>query len=447
MSEFSEQMAADHLIGNLYFNLDALPVVISTVNPERFPEGQAKTVYREMARLYLSPERNFSVGAIESSLQGLGFDFSYLTKLQARILPEGPDTLAEYCEVINRWADKQETTARLHVALKDLQDGAEVESVLPDLLRTLSDGKMGSKPKGRSIGDVMIDVRRQIEGWRNGETVDGYKTGFIDLDKIMQLTPGELTLIAARPSMGKTSIAMQIAENVARAQPDKTVIIFSAEMSEESLGLRMAASLAGVNTHRVRNRTADHEEYENILSATRRFKDVKIHVDDSADISTQQMYYRAAMLNAQNPLSLLVFDFVELGSDEGARRSDGEEQRISSIAKSLKAIAKNLGIPVVALSQLNREVEKRADKLPMLADLRYSGMLEQVSDVIVFLMRPEYYMKRNMACYIDDIATHSEGVCYAMVSKNRNGPVGRANLAFIEKYTRFGNLAYPGQGG
>lgn len=431
--------AAEHLIGNLYFNLGAVPVMAGMLHPDDLPETPAKTVYREMCRLYLTPDLQLSAGALESALRAVGFDFGFLAQLQTRILPESIESLKEYADSVNRWADKRDTTMRLNGALQSLQTGEEVEKVVPELMRQLVSVNRSGKSQGRYIESIMEDVRKQIERWQAGEDTGGVSTGFADLDRIVRLIPGELTLLAARPSMGKTAGAMQIAESVARAYMDKTVLIFSAEMTEQSLGLRMAASLSSVNAHRVSGRTADPDEYQRILGATHRYSGLPLYIDDNPSISTEQMYYRAAMLNAQRPVSLVVFDFVELGADEPKKRSDGEEQRISTIARGLKAIAKNLNVPVLALSQLNRQVDSRADKMPSLSDLRYSGMLEQVSDVAIFLMRPEYYLKRNQTCFLEH-EEHREGVCYAIVAKNRNGPVGRVNLSFVERYTRFGNL-------
>lgn len=433
------QSAADHLIGNLYFRLDALPMVAGVLHPDDMPETPAKTIYREMCRLYLSPELHLSAGALESALRAVDFDFGYLSQLQTRILPEGTESLREYVDSINRYADKRDMMARLHHSLQALQDGAEAEQAIPELMQQLVSVNRGSKQQGRYIADVMADVRGQIERWQRGETVAGYSSGFADLDRIYRLIPGELSLCAGRPSMGKTALAMQIVENVARIAPHKTVLVFSAEMTDSSLALRMAGASASVNTHRVNNGLADTEEYKRILDATTKFDSLPIWIDDSSSISTEQMYYRAAMMNAQKPVSLVVFDFVELGADEPKKRGDGEEQRISLIARGLKAIAKNLKVPVLALSQLNRSVDSRSDKLPVLSDLRYSGMLEQVSDVVLFVMRPEYYLKRNQDCFLEH-EEHREGVAYLTVAKNRNGPVGRVNLSFVERYTRFGNL-------
>lgn len=430
---------ADHLVGNLYFNLNAVPVIAGRLHPDDMPDGPAASIYREMCRLHMSADKTLSAGALESALRAVDFDFGYLSDVQSRILGDSREALVEYADTINAWADSRDAQKKIAGALQALQDGDSAESVVPDLMQSLSQDNRAASQQGRYIEDVMEDLRKQVEKWRAGEKDEGIDTGFRDLDRIVNLVPGELTLVAARPSMGKTAIAIQIAENVARSDVDGQVVIFSAEMTDDSLALRMAASHAGVNSHRIRNTYADPDEYDKLLRATQNWPHGKIYIDDSSHITTDQMYYRTAMLNAQKPVSLVIFDFVELGADRPDRRSDGEEQRISQISRGLKSIAKNLNVPVVALSQLNRQVENRADKLPRLADLRYSGMLEQVSDVVIFLMRPEYYIKREESCFTEDL-DHEQGVCYAIVAKHRNGPVGRANLQFTEKYTRFGNL-------
>lgn len=431
--------AADHLVGNLYFNLGAVPMLAGVLHPDDMPETPAKTVYREMCRLYLSPDLQLSAGALESALRGVGFDFNFLAQLQTRILPESIESLKEYADSINRYADKRDTVLCLHGAIESLSGEGQVDTIVPELMRALSISNRGDKSQGRYIADVMADLRQDIEKWQRGEGEAGLSTGFVDLDRIVRLMPAELFLLAARPSMGKTALAMQIAENVARAHLDKTVVIFSAEMTDKSLSLRMAASTASVNAHRISSQVADPDEYKRILGATERFAGVPIWIDDSSSISTEQMYYRAAMMNAQNPVSAVIFDFVELGSDSTQKRGDGEEQRISGIARGLKAIAKNLNVPVLALSQLSRQVESRGDKMPILSDLRYSGMLEQIADVVGFMMRPEYYKKRNQDCFMEH-EEHAEGVCYVTIAKHRNGPVGRVNLSFTERYTRFSNL-------
>jgi replicative DNA helicase len=444
------QTATDHLVGNLYFNLGAVPVVAARLHPDSLPNTPGKTVYREMCRLHMAQDMRLSPGTLESALRGVGFDFGYISELQARVMPESIEALEEYADAINNAADLEQLRRELAVAIEGSQDqDASTEKIIPDIMRRLSTIQRSAGGTMRHISAVMDDVLADLSMWRSGQSIEGLSTGFPDLDRISRLNPGELTLMAARPSMGKTALAMAIVENVAAMGGDGCVVVFSAEMTSRSLGHRMVSARAAVNSHRLRTRTADSDEYDAAVSAAHQIKGMNIYIDESASITTEQMYYRTAMVNAQTPVKLVVFDFVELGSDAPAKRSDGEEQRISLIARGLKAIAKNLNVPVLALSQLNRDCEKRPDKLPALADLRYSGMLEQIADVVMFIMRPEYYITRQMKCYLDEEAgapnlrehhPHAQGVAYIMVAKNRNGPVGRVSLAYVSKYTKFASL-------
>ncbi len=444
------QTATDHLVGNLYFNLGAVPLMAARLHPDSLPNTPGKTVYREMCRLHMGHDTRLSPGSLESALRSVGFDFGYISDLQARVMPESVEALEEYADAINNAADLEQLRRELATAIEgSAESGATAETLIPDIMRRMATIQRSAGGTMRHISAVMDDVLNDLGMWESGQSIEGLSTGFPDLDKITRLNPGELTLMAARPSMGKTALAMAIAENVAEANPDGVVVVFSAEMTSRSLGHRMVSSRATVNGHRLRTKAADGDEYGAAKRAAQQLRNLSILIDESASITTEQMYYRTAMVNAQTPVKLVVFDFVELGSDKSEKRSDSEEQRISQIARGLKAIAKNLNVPVLALSQLNRDCEKRPDKLPSLADLRYSGMLEQIADVVTFIMRPEYYIARQMRCYLDEEVAppsmgaahpHAQGVAYVMVAKNRNGPVGRVNLAYVSKYTKFGSL-------
>lgn len=443
-------VAIDHLVGNLYFNLSAISLVAGRLHPDDMPAGPGKHVYAEMCRLYMSPDKRLSAGALEGALRAINFDFSYLGKLQSRIIPESSEALEEYAGTVNNWVSLQKfKTEMQRAAMAADEPGASAESLIPTVMRQISDVGQKKTSTIRHISDVMDDVITDLESWSGGISVDGMATGFDDLDKIYRMKPGELTLISARPSMGKSAMVMALAESAARNYGDGCVIVFSAEMTDKSLGHRMASGAASVNGQRLSMGVGDKEEYKLTIQAARALKGLPIYIDDSSQISTEQMYYRTAMLNAKHKVNLVIFDFVELGSDE-TKRNEGEEQRISHIARGLKAIAKNLNVPVVALSQLNRDPEKREDKLPSLADLRYSGMLEQIADVVMFIMRPEYYISKKQSCFLDETAgdprppelhPHAKGVAYVMIAKQRNGATGRVNLSFTAKYTRFGNLA------
>ncbi len=219
----------------------------------------------------------------------------------------------------------------------------------------------------------------RLADWEVGK-VDGLSTGFKTIDPYLRLVNSEYTLIAARPSMGKTSIAMQVAENVAKtlqAENDPGVVaVFSAEMSGTELLIRMGSAVCGVNAHALRNGYGTQKDFHDFKEALNHISTLPIWIDDSSGPTTATMLQRLDELNQITPIRFMLFDFVELGGDTG----QNEELRISSIHKHLKGIAKTLNIPVWGISQLSREVEKRADKMPQLADLRYSGMAEQIAD-------------------------------------------------------------------
>ncbi len=283
-----------------------------------------------------------------------------------------------------------------------------------------------------------VRAQEKVDQWKQG-IPEGKSTGFRTLDNLSRLVATELTLIAARPSQGKTALAMQIAENVAKQIQDEgdngCVAVFSAEMSGWSLYHRMAGALANVNTHTLRNGKGKPEEFAKLEEAMRRLRTVPIWIDDNTGPTTGQMLDQLSRLHETIPVRMMVFDFVELGGD----RAQKEDLRISAIAHNLKGIAKTLQIPVVALSQLNRDVETRANKMPTLSDLRYSGMLEQLADVVMFIMRPEYYVERAQA--IDVPQEDKQGVAYIQYAKNRNGPVALAKLAYVKDRVMFAELA------
>jgi replicative DNA helicase len=280
-------------------------------------------------------------------------------------------------------------------------------------------------------------AENKLDQWASGKP-EGISTGFGSLDPYMRLVNTEYTLVAARPSMGKTSLGMQMAENVAkelvRTGDNGCVAVFSAEMSGTELTIRMASALSGVNAHALRNGYGNHEDIQSFRDALHRLSSTPIWIDESTGPTTKTMLSRLEELNHTNPVRMMLFDFVELGGDDG----QNEEQRISHIHKSLKGIAKTLNIPVVGLSQLSRDVEKRADKMPQLNDLRYSGMGEQVADKVIFIMRPEYYIERQVSLEVPE--EDRKGIAYVLTAKNRNGPVGLAKMAFIKERSMFGDL-------
>lgn len=279
----------------------------------------------------------------------------------------------------------------------------------------------------------------KVTAWAAGKA-EGYSTGFPSFDGYFRLVGGEMVVIAARPSQGKTILGMQLAENVARkmqADGDNgSVAIFSAEMTGWSLVVRMAGAMSGVNTHNMRMGKGKPNDIGKLQTALAELKRLPIWIDDGSAPTTKTMLAQLEDLNATNPIRMMVFDFMELGGD----RAQSEELRVGQIAVGLKDIAKRLGIPVVALSQLNRGVEDRANKMPGLSDLRYSGQIEQVADVVAFIVRPEYYKDRGMRIEVEDKAD-LQGVAYISIAKNRHGPVANVKLAFVKQLSKFAELA------
>ena len=264
----------------------------------------------------------------------------------------------------------------------------------------------------------------------NPSDVTGKPSGFVDLDqKTAGMHDGELTVIAGRPSMGKTSMALNVAEHVAIdcALP---VAIFSMEMSAEQLVLRMLCSQAKVDSQKVRTGKLNQEEWDKLMNSLGRLKDIELHIDETPGLNPLELRTKARRLSrATGGLALIVVDYLQLMS----ANSGGENRttEISEITRSLKGLAKELSCPVVALSQLNRTVEQRTDKRPVMSDLRESGSIEQDADVILFIYRDEVYRPDSP----------DKGTAEIIISKQRNGPTGTVRLTFLGKYTRFENFA------
>ncbi len=265
------------------------------------------------------------------------------------------------------------------------------------------------------------------------ELVTGVPTGFTDLDELTAgLQPGELVILAARPSMGKTAFALNIAENAALLH-GKKVGVFSMEMAREQLFLRMVGSQSKVDLHKIRTGHTSNEEWMRVVMATQALAEAKISIDDTAGLGVMEMRAKARRLKAERGLDLLVVDYLQLMRGRG--RYDSRQQEISDISRSLKELAKELSIPVLALSQLSRAPETRAEDRhrPRLSDLRESGAIEQDADVVMFIYRPEVYFPKDET---------KKGIAEIIIGKQRNGPIDTINLVFLRQHTRFVNASF-----
>lgn len=266
---------------------------------------------------------------------------------------------------------------------------------------------------------------------REPDSFNGIPTGFIDFDKLTNgLHPSDLVIIAGRPAMGKTSFAMNIAEHVAIADK-QPVAVFSMEMSAEQLAMRVLSSFGRIDQQRLRTGDLDDTDWSRLASTGGLLREAPLYIDETGSLSPLDLRARARRIAARHGLKLIVVDYIQLMQVPSTR--DNRTNEISEISRSLKALAKELNVPVIAISQLSRGVESRDNKRPRMSDLRESGGIEQDADVIAFVYRDEYYTKEQCP---------EPGVAEIIIAKHRNGPTGTVKTAFLGQYTRFDNLAH-----
>jgi replicative DNA helicase len=280
----------------------------------------------------------------------------------------------------------------------------------------------------RHIVDESLPKIEQL--FEHKKLITGVETGFEDLDAMTRgLQPADLVIVAARPSMGKTSLVLNMAENAA-LRHGHTVGFFSLEMSKESLFIRLLTSVARIDAHRLQTGHIGQRDYDSLSQAISRLSEAPIFIDDSPGMGVLEMRAKARRLAAEHGLSLLIVDYLQLMTGRG--RFDNRTLELAAISRGLKSLAKELNVPVVALSQLSRAPEARSDHRPLLSDLRESGALEQDADVVLMIFRPEMY---------PDCKEEDRGVAELIVAKQRNGPTGTMRLAFLREHTRFENLS------
>ena len=319
---------------------------------------------------------------------------------------------------------------------KTYAPGADVDTVLDEAEQAIFEiSEKKIRPAFFPIKDIVKDSFRTIEDlYARKELITGVPTGFEKVDDLTSgLQDSDLIIIAGRPSMGKTAFALNIAEFVGihRGLP---VCLFSLEMAKEQIATRMLAATAKVDSQRIRKGFLGETDWPKLTTAAGILSEAPIFIDDTAAITVLEMKAKARRLKAEHGLGLVIIDYLQLMRSSAAK--DSREQEISEISRSLKALAKELSVPVIALSQLNRKVEDRTNRRPQMADLRESGAIEQDADVIAFIYRDEVYNKAE--------DNPEKGMAEVIIAKQRNGPIGTVKLAFLEKFTSFENLARRG---
>lgn len=340
-----------------------------------------------------------------------------------------------YCKIVKeKCITRKLISAATDIVSKGFEDKVDVEELLDvaqKIIFEISENKI--RPAYYQVCDILKDTIKNIEIlYEKKEMVTGVPSGYFDLDKITTgFHAGELIVIAGRPAMGKTTFAMNVAEYAAiDSNKPCAAAIFSLEMPKEQLVERLLCSLAKVDLSRLRTGHMVENDWPKLLKAAGKLHDAKIFLDDTPSISVMELRSKARRLKAEHDIGIIVIDYLQLM--RGGPNPESRQQEISEISRSLKALAKELNIPVIALSQLNRSLEQRTDKRPMMSDLRESGAIEQDSDIIMFVYRGEVYEKDN-----EDL----KGKAEIIIGKHRSGPIGTVNLSFRGEYTRFENLS------
>ncbi|WP_183359592.1 replicative DNA helicase [Geomonas limicola] len=343
--------------------------------------------------------------------------------------------IAYYCKIVKEKSiTRKLISAATDIATQGYEDKVNVEELLDGAQKVIFEIAENKIQRAYfPVSEILKDTIKNIELlYEKKELVTGVPTGYLDLDKMTAgFHAGDLVIIAGRPAMGKTTFAINAAEYAA-IDSEKTypAAIFSLEMPKEQLVERLLCSLARVDLSRLRTGHLNENDWPKLTKAAGRLHDSKIFIDDTPSLSIMELRAKARRLKSEHNIGIIVIDYLQLM--RGGPNPESRQQEISDISRSLKGLAKELSIPVVALSQLNRGLEQRTDKRPMMSDLRESGAIEQDADIIMFVFREEVYDKEN-----EDL----KGKAEVIIGKHRAGPTGTVHLAFRGEYTRFENLA------
>lgn len=425
--------AEQSVLGAMLIEREAISRVAEFLRAEDFYREAHRLIYNAIVELY---NKNEAVDLITITEQLKRVDklevvggISYISSL-ANSIPTAANVLYHAKIIEEKALLRQLINAATYIAGMGYEATSEIVTILDEAEKTIlgvSNRKVtGTFSPVKSIIMEAFDKIEQLYASKGGIT--GLSTGFKDLDRLTAgLQPSDLILIAARPSMGKTAFVLNLARNVA-VKEKKPVAFFSLEMSKEQLVQRLLCSEAPIDAQRLRIGDLKDEDWKRLVQAAERLSTAPIFIDDTPGITVAEMRSKARRLKVEQDLGLVVIDYLQLMSGQsGSGRSENRQQEISEISRSLKSLARELHVPVIALSQLSRGVESRQSKKPMLSDLRESGSLEQDADIVAFLYREDYYNPE----------TENKNLTEVIIAKHRNGPVDTVILNFHKQYTKF----------
>jgi len=432
--------AESSVLGGLLLDNGAWDRVGDLLNEGDFYRYEHRLIYTAMAAL-INASRPADVITVFEQLQSQGKaeetgGLAYLNAL-AQYVPSAGN-IRRYAEIVRERAILRKLVAASdEIATNAFNpQGRPVAQILDESEQKIFNiGEEGSRMKRgfQAMDTLVVDLLDRVQEMAdNPNDITGVPTGFYDLDRMTAgLQPGDMIVLAARPSMGKTAFAINIAEHVALNE-GLPVAVFSMEMGAAQLAVRIVGSIGRIDQGHLRTGKLTDEEWPRLTEAIEKLRNISLHIDETAGLTASELRANARRLARQcGKLGLIVVDYLQLMSGSGGN-DENRATELGEISRGLKMLAKELGCPVIALSQLNRSVETRPDKRPMMSDLRESGAIEQDADIIMFIYRDEYYTKD---------ACKEPGVAEIIIAKQRNGPTGTVKLAFLKPLTRFENLA------
>ena len=427
--------AEKSVLGSMLIDQEAIGVAIEVLDERWFYDDAHRKIYKAVIDLYQA-RKNVDLITLSDKLKSDGLleqigGATYLSGI-IDIVPTSAN-VEYYAHIVKEKGVLrkliQNATSIITDSYKFIGNIEEAVDNAERLIFEVADLKQSQKTS--HIKDLVKEGIEKLDRlYQRKEHITGIATGFTKFDSMTSgLQVSDLIIVAGRPSMGKSALAVSIAEKVG-IDRKQGVAIFSLEMSKEQLVQRMLCSQAGVDAHKVRSGFLAPSDWPKLTAAAGRLSESKILIDDTPAISALELRAKARRLKANNQIDLIILDYLQLM--RGSTKADSRQQEISEISRSLKALARELKVPIIALSQLSRAVESRQDHRPQLSDLRESGAIEQDADLVVLLMREEYYNQTE----------ENRGLADVIIAKQRNGPVGTVKLAFIKEYMRFENLVH-----
>ncbi|RXK18532.1 replicative DNA helicase [Macrococcus sp. DPC7161] len=458
MSEFEQRKipyseeAEQSVLGAVLLEPDVLTSVLEVLLPTHFYKRAHQNIFSAMLTL---SEQNKEVDVItimdqmtnDGTLEESG-GAQYLIMLSEFV----PTTrnIDFYADIVYKNAIKRRV---IHTAesimIEGYDDSVDFETLLSDAEKRISDIATNRGSDGfKDISTVLTQVFENAEmlDSNKGQT-PGIPTGYRDLDAMTAgFNRNDLIIIAARPSVGKTAFALNIAQQVAVHDDNYSVGIFSLEMGADQLATRMICSTGNVDSNRLRTGTMDADDWKRFTVAIAKLSKTKIFIDDTPGIRITDIRSKCRRLKQEHGLDMILIDYLQLIQGSGSRSSENRQQEVSEISRMLKALARELECPVIALSQLSRGVEQRQDKRPMMSDIRESGSIEQDADIVAFLYRDDYYNRgggeEGEDQQVDAGAQSENGEIEIIIAKQRNGPTGTVKLMFMKQYNKFADMEY-----